>query len=417
MASSDDTGRVFERLTKGATHLVDEGDLRRKLERSKKEGRPLTVKVGFDPSAPDIHLGHTVLLLKMRHFQDAGHRVIFLIGDFTGLIGDPSGKKSTRPQLTRAEIEKNAVTYAAQCFKVLDPEKTEIRYNSEWFLGGGPEKRPPLGADGFVRLASRITVARVLERDDFARRWSAHQPISLHELMYPLSQGYDSVALKADVELGGTDQLFNLLLGRDLMREEGMEPQVVMTVPLLVGTDGVEKMSKSLGNAIGVNDPPGEMFGKVMSISDETMWSYFLLLTDETADAIESMKRDAAAGRLHPMDAKKSLARQIVARFHGGEAAGKAAEEEFVRVFSRREDPASYEEIALPIAGEDALPKILAEAGLAPSVAEARRLVSSGAVDVDDERVTDPKFALARTAGSERRLRVGKRRFARIRFR
>ncbi len=373
------------------------------------------MKVGFDPSAPDIHLGHTVLLLKMRHFQNAGHRVIFLIGDFTGLIGDPSGKKSTRPQLTRAEIEKNAETYAAQCFKVLDPEKTEIRYNSEWFLGGGPEKRPPLGADGFVRLASKITVARVLERDDFARRWSAHHPISLHELMYPLSQAYDSVALKADVELGGTDQLFNLLLGRDLMREEGLEPQVVMTVPLLVGTDGVEKMSKSLGNAIGVNDPPGEMFGKIMSISDETMWSYCLLLTDETSEAIESRKRDVAAGRLHPMDAKKALAREIVSRFHGAEG-GKTAEEEFVRVFSRREDPANSKEMALPAAGEGALPKLLAEAGLAPSVAEARRLISSGAVDVDDERVTDLKFAVARTAGSEIRLRVGKRRFAKIKF-
>ncbi len=415
MAWPDDVN--YEALTKGCTHVIDEIDLKRKLERSKREAKPLTVKVGFDPSAPDIHLGHTVLLLKMRHFQNAGHRVIFLIGDFTGLIGDPSGKKSTRPQLTRAEIEKNAETYAAQCFKVLDPEKTEIRYNSEWFLGGGPEKRPPLGADGFVRLASRITVARVLERDDFARRWSAHQPISLHELMYPLSQAYDSVALKADVELGGTDQLFNLLLGRDLMREEGLEPQVVMTVPLLVGTDGVEKMSKSLGNAIGVNDPPGEMFGKIMSISDETMWSYYLLLTDETAEDVENRKRDVAAGRLHPMDAKKGLARQIVARFHGGEEAGKAAQEEFVRVFSRREDPANAEEIALPAAGEGALPKLLAEAGLAPSVAEARRLISSGAVDVNDERVTDPKFAVSRSAGSEIRLRVGKRRFAKIRFR
>jgi tyrosyl-tRNA synthetase len=402
-------------LIKGCTHVIDEADLKRKLERSRKENRPLTVKVGFDPSAPDIHLGHAVLLLKMRHFQNAGHRVIFLIGDFTGLIGDPSGKKSTRPQMTRQDIEKNAETYAAQCFKVLDLKKTEIRYNSEWFLGGGAEKRPPLGADGFVKLASRITVARVLERDDFARRWSAHQPISLHELMYPLSQAYDSVALKADVELGGTDQLFNLLLGRDLMREEGMEPQVVMTVPLLVGIDGVEKMSKSLGNAIGVNDPPGDMYGRVMSISDETMWNYKLLLTDETAAEIEGRKRDVAAGRLHPMDVKKALARQIVSRFHGAEAA-KAAEEEFVRVFSKREDPGKLEEIALPAGGAGALPRVLSEAGLAPSNAEARRLISSGAVDVGDERVTDPKFSVSRVAGSEIRVRVGKRRFAKIRF-
>ena len=400
----------LEALTKGCTHVIDEGDLHRKLERAKKDGKPLIVKVGFDPSAPDIHLGHTVLLLKMRHFQDQGHRVIFLIGDFTGLIGDPTGKKTTRPQLSREEIERNALTYAEQCFKVLDPKKTEIRYNSEWFLGGGPEKRPPLGADGFIRLASRITVARVLERDDFQRRWTAHQPIALHELMYPLSQAYDSVALRADVELGGTDQLFNLLLGRDLMREEGMEPQVVMTVPLLVGTDGVEKMSKSLGNAIGVNDPPGEMYGKVMSISDETMWSYFLLLTDETAGAIEARK-----SHTHPMESKKALARRLVARFHGEDAAG-TAEEEFVRVFSKREDPARYEEIVLPAAGDDALAKILVEAGLAPSNAEARRLVASGAVDVDDVRADDPKLSIPRAAGGEVRLRVGKRRFAKILF-
>ena len=403
----------FAVLTKGCSHVIDEADLRRKLARSTAEKKPLVVKVGFDPSAPDIHLGHTVLLYKMRQFQNRDHRVIFLIGDFTGMIGDPSGKKSTRPQLTRAEIEKNALTYAEQCFKVLDPEKTEIRYNSEWFLGGGVEKRSPLGADGFVRLASRITVARVLERDDFQRRWNAHQPIALHELMYPLSQGYDSVALQADVELGGTDQLFNLLLGRDLMREEGMEPQVVMTVPLLVGTDGVEKMSKSLGNAIGVNEPPGEMYGKLMSISDETMWSYYLLLTDDLPAAIAEMKQS-----MHPMEAKKALARRIVARFHGGDVAAKSAEEEFVRVFSKREDPARYEEIVLP-AGDvpDPLPRILAEAGLASSHAEARRLIGSGAVDVDDVRAADPKLAIPRTRGTELRLRVGKHRFAKVVFR
>jgi tyrosyl-tRNA synthetase len=406
----------FEALTKGCSHVIDEGDLRRKLARSRAENRPLVVKVGFDPSAPDIHLGHTVLLHKMRHFQDAGHRVIFLIGDFTGMIGDPTGKKSTRPQLSHEEIEKNALTYAEQCFRVLDRNKTEIRYNSEWFLGGGLEKRPPLGADGFVRLASRITVARVLERDDFQRRWNAHQPIALHELMYPLSQAYDSVALNADVELGGTDQLFNLLLGRDLMREEGLEPQVVMTVPLLVGTDGVEKMSKSLGNAIGVNDPPGEMYGKLMSISDDTMWGYSLLLTDETAEAIVSMKQRVTEGALHPMEVKKALARRIVARYHGEEAA-RSAEEEFVRVFSKREDPARYEEIALPTGlASEPLAKLLCEAGLASSHAEARRLIASGAVDVDDVRASDGKAAVSRAAGTELRLRVGKRRFAKIVF-
>ncbi|MGH9441596.1 MAG: tyrosine--tRNA ligase [Thermoanaerobaculia bacterium] len=424
MASTDDSERTYALLTKGATHLVDEADLRRKLARAKKENRPLTVKVGFDPSAPDIHLGHAVLLMKMRHFQDAGHRVIFLIGDFTGLIGDPSGKKSTRPQLTRPEIERNAESYAAQCFKVLDPEKTEIRYNSEWFLGGGAENRPALGADGFVRLASKITVARVLERDDFARRWAAHHPISLHELMYPLSQGYDSVALKADVELGGTDQLFNLLLGRDLMREEGMEPQVVMTVPLLVGTDGVEKMSKSLGNAIGVNDSPADMFGKIMSISDETMWSYATLLTGETPDEIEKRKRDVAAGRLHPMDAKKSLAREIVSRFHGAEAAEKA-QEEFTRVFSRHQLPEKIERMTIPVEihpGNRRVPVawLVFTAGMAKSIREAGRSIDAGAVSLDGLKIetANPHYEFPEGAlESEILLRVGKRGFMKLTLR
>jgi len=368
-------------LTKGCSHVIDEADLRRKLARKK----PLVVKVGFDPSAPDIHLGHTVLLHKMRSFQDLGHRVIFLIGDFTGRIGDPSGKKSTRPQLTREEIEKNAQTYAEQCYKVLDPKKTEIRYNSEWFLGGGKENRPPLGADGFVRLASRITVARVLERDDFQRRWNAHQPIALHELMYPLSQGFDSVALAADVELGGTDQLFNLLLGRDLMREEGMEPQVVMTVPLLVGTDGVEKMSKSLGNAIGVNDPPSEMYGKVMSISDETMWSYYLLLTDDLPAAIDEKKRS-----MHPMDAKKALAFRIVGRYHG-EPAAASAQEDFVRVFSKREVPRELEERVVevnPNSPRMPVHYLVHHVGFADSIRQSRALIEQGAVRINQRVVT-----------------------------
>ena len=408
MLSAEDE---FALLAKGSTQLIESADLKRKLENARRTGGRLTVKVGFDPSAPDIHLGHTVLLRKMRQFQDAGHRVIFLIGDFTGLIGDPSGKKSTRPQLSRAEIEKNAETYAKQCYKVLDSEKTEIRYNSEWFLGGGREERPPLGADGFVRLAAKITLARVLERDDFQRRWKAQLPISLHELMYPLSQAYDSVALAADVELGGTDQLFNLLLGRDLMREEGLDPQVVLTLPLLVGTDGVEKMSKSLGNAIGVNDEPADMFGKIMSISDETMWGYWTLLTDLLPAEIEAKKSE------HPMAVKKELARRIVADFHGAGAAA-AAEEGFTRVFSKREEPADYEESEMPASpAPEPLAKVLAEAGLAPSNAEARRLISAGAVDLDDERVTDPKLTVSRSPGSEIRLRVGKRRFAKIRFR
>jgi tyrosyl-tRNA synthetase len=402
-------------LTKGCSHVIEEADLRRKLERARAGGKELVIKVGFDPSAPDIHLGHTVLLHKMRHFQNRGHKVIFLVGDFTGMIGDPSGKKATRPQLSREEIEENARTYAEQCFKVLIKNKTEIRYNSEWFLGGGKEKRPPLGADGFVRLASKITLARILERDDFQKRWNAHHPIALHELMYPLSQAYDSVALRADVELGGTDQLFNLLLGRDLMREEGMEPQVVMTVPLLVGTDGIEKMSKSLGNAIGIDDPPEEMYGKLMSISDDTMWSYLLLLTDDTEAEIEARKAEVASGALHPMEVKKALARRLVERYHPGQ--GERAEAEFVRVFSRRQDPERVEEIRLPASeADEPLSKVLAEAGLAASNAEARRLIASGAVDLDEERCTDVKARISRRRGQARRVRVGKRRFAKIQF-
>ena len=279
----------LERLRRGSVDLIDEADLARKIARG-----PVTVKVGFDPSAPDIHLGHTVILRKMRHFQDAGHRVVFVIGDFTAMIGDPSGKKTTRPQLTREEVAANAATYTKQAFKILDADKTVIDFNDRW-LGA-------LGAAGFVRLASRVTVARILERDDFQKRWKAQLPIALHELLYPLAQGYDSVALKADVELGGTDQLFNLLVGRDLMRAEGMEPQVVMTLPLLVGTDGVEKMSKSLGNAIGVLDPPGDMFGKVMSIPDALLWNWYELLTDA------ALRRDRGAAQARRGAAKKTRA-------------------------------------------------------------------------------------------------------------
>jgi len=409
----------YAALTKGCAQVIEEGDLRRKLERARRQSQPLVVKVGFDPSAPDIHLGHTVLLLKMRHFQNAGHRVIFLVGDFTGMIGDPSGKKATRPQLSREEIERNARTYAEQCNKVLIPKHTEIRYNSEWFLGGGPEGRPPLGADGFVRLASKITLARILERDDFQKRWNAHQPIALHELMYPLSQAYDSVALRADVELGGTDQLFNLLLGRDLMREEGMEPQVVMTVPLLVGTDGVEKMSKSLGNAIGLNDPPEEMYGKLMSISDETMWSYLLLLTDETEAEIEEKKKRVAAGALHPMDVKKGLARQIVEKYHPGR--GDHAEAEFVRRFSKREIPSQIETVVFELdRGESgvAVHILIAKLGLTSSVSEARRLIAAGAVELGGLKVSPNQRCEWRENSAENtfNLKVGKRRFLRVRL-
>jgi tyrosyl-tRNA synthetase len=316
---------MLERLRRGSVDLIDEADLARKIARG-----PVTVKVGFDPSAPDIHLGHTVVLRKMRHFQDAGHRVVFVIGDFTAMIGDPSGKKATRPQLSREEIEANARTYTKQAFKILDADKTVIEFNDRW-LGA-------LGAAGFVRLASRITVARILERDDFQKRWKAQQPIALHELLYPLAQGYDSVALRADVELGGTDQLFNLLVGRDLMRAEGLEPQVVMTLPLLVGTDGIEKMSKSLGNAIGVLDPPGDMFGRVMSIPDALLWNWYELLTDDPLGEIAARKKRIEDGVENPRDAKARLGSLIVAQFHGAGAAGRA-EEDFRRAFSRGEVP------------------------------------------------------------------------------
>ena len=319
----------LERLRRGSVDLIEEADLARKVARG-----PVTVKVGFDPSAPDIHLGHTVILRKMRHFQDAGHRVVFVIGDFTAMIGDPSGKKATRPQLTREEVEANAANVHEA--GVQDPRRGEDRHRVQRPLVGA------LGAAGLVRLASRVTVARILERDDFQKRWRAHQPIALHELLYPLAQGYDSVALKADVELGGTDQLFNLLVGRDLMRAEGLEPQVVMTLPLLVGIDGVEKMSKSLGNSIGVLDPPGDMFGKVMSIPDALLWSWYELLTDVPAAEIAARRRRVEGGQENPRDAKADARARIAKDFHGADAAARA-EEDFRRAFSRGEVPEDVE--------------------------------------------------------------------------
>ncbi len=362
-------------LRRGAVDLIDEADLARKLEKG-----PLTVKVGFDPSAPDIHLGHTVVLRKMRHFQDAGHKVVFVIGDFTGMIGDPSGKKTTRPQLTREEIEENARTYAKQAFKILDESKTVMEFNGRWLNA--------LGSAGLVRLASRITVARILERDDFQKRWNARQPIALHELLYPLAQGYDSVALKADVELGGTDQLFNLLLGRDLMRAEGLEPQVVLTLPLLVGTDGVEKMSKSLNNAIGVLDPPADMYGKIMSIPDSLLWSYFELLTDVPAGEIAAKRKAIEAGA-NPRDAKAELARGITSQFHGAEAAARA-EEDFRRAFSRGEVPEELETRQLP-AAEGGAAKTLVALGLASSMREARRKIAEGALKLYADPTGEPR--------------------------
>jgi tyrosyl-tRNA synthetase len=396
-------------LAKGTVDLIDRDDLRRKLERSASSGKPLTVKVGFDPTAPDIHLGHTVVIRKMRHFQLLGHRVIFLIGDFTGMIGDPTGKKATRPALSREEIEANAETYRRQVFKLLDREKTEVRFNAEW-LGA-------LGSEGMIRLAAKYTLARILERDDFRKRFDAHQPIALHELLYPLAQAYDSVALQADVEMGGTDQLFNLLVGRDLMREYGLEPQVVITLPLLEGLDGGEKMSKSLGNYIGIDEPAESIFGKVMSISDDLMWKYYLLSTDLTAAEIEARRAEVVAGTLHPMEAKRELARRIIDDFHSAGDAEKA-DDEFRRIFSDRQTPTEIEETILDAAAEP-LPvvRMIVAAGLAPTNNEARRTLTQGGVSIDDTRIDDPKATVDASAGRSYLIKVGKRRFGRVIFR
>lgn len=398
----------FDFLTKGCVEVIEKGDLRAKLKRADAKDRPLTVKVGFDPTAPDIHLGHAVVIRKMKHFQQLGHRVIFLIGDFTGMIGDPSGKKATRPALNAEEVAANAETYRRQIFRILDPGTTEVRFNSEW-LG-------KLGSEGMVRLAGKYTLARILERDDFRKRFEAHQPISIHELLYPLAQGYDSVALEADIELGGTDQLFNLLVGRDLMREYSLEPQVVMTLPLLEGLDGVEKMSKSLGNYVGIEEPADVMFGKIMSLSDDLMWKYYTLSTDLRTSEIAELKDRVERGDVHPMDAKRDLARWIVADFHGAEAA-EAAEAEFRRVFSERQKPSDLDELEIPASDEpQSLSKVLAASGLAASNSEARRLIAQGGVTVDDARIDDLKATLDAASGATYVLKVGKRRFARLRF-
>jgi tyrosyl-tRNA synthetase len=394
----------LEYLAKGSVDLIERNDLKAKIAR----GKPLTVKVGFDPTAPDIHLGHTVVIRKMRHFQQMGHRVIFLIGDFTGMIGDPTGKKATRPALSREEIMANAETYRRQVYKILDPEKTEVRFNSEW-LG-------QLGAEGMIKLAAKYTLARMLVRDDFRKRFDAQQPIALHELLYPLSQGYDSVALKADVEMGGTDQLFNLLVGRDLMREYGQEPQVVLTMPLLEGLDGVEKMSKSLGNYIGIDEAPGSIFGKVMSISDELMWKYFLLSTDLTPAQVAERRQRVESGQEHPMEAKKALAKSIIKDFHD-EAAAEAAEAEFRRVFSERQAPTDVEQTTLPASAEpQLLTKVITSAKLAESNKDAQRLIAQGGVLVDDVKIDSTRHALDTNAGKSYLLKVGKRRFAKVTF-
>ena len=368
-------------LTKGCVDVVREAELRAKLSRAAETGRSLTIKVGFDPTAPDLHLGHTVLIRKMKHFQDLGHRVIFLIGDFTGLIGDPTGRSKTRPPLTREDIDANAETYKRQVFKLLDPQATVIDFNSSW-LGA-------LGSEGLIRLAARYNVARMLERRDFRQRYEAGQPIAIHEFLYPLAQAYDSVHLRTDVELGGTDQLFNLNVGRDIMPPFGVEPQIVMTTPLLVGLDGTEKMSKSAGNYVGITEPAGEMFGKLMSISDELMWSYQELLTDLSAAEIDALRSRVDAGDLHPKQAKVDLAIRIVRDFHSTEAA-RAAAEAFERQFSRRELPDEVDEWMdrAPPEGRR-LSAIMVAAGLAPSGGAATRVIGQGGVRVNGARIQD----------------------------
>ena len=396
----------LEFLRKGAVEIIRAEDLRAKLEKSARAGKPLRVKLGADPTAPDIHLGHTVVIRKLRAFQELGHTVIFLIGDFTGLIGDPSGKTATRPLLTREEINANAETYKRQIFKLLDPDKTEIRFNSEWM--------DAMDAVGLVRLASHVTVKQILERDDFEQRLAENRPLALHEVLYPLVMGYDSVALSADVELGGTDQKFNLLMGRNLQREYNQEPQVVLTTPLLEGTDGVEKMSKSLGNFIGIDEPPREMFGKIMSISDELMWRYYELLTDLTVGEIKQMSNRAANGEVNPRDIKVELAKRIITDFHS-KADADAAEEEFNRVFRRKEVPDEIEEREVE-AAPWSLPRLLVRVELAPSVAEARRLIEQGGVRIGGVRQASPSIVVSAKTGEESLLQVGKRRFLRVRW-
>jgi tyrosyl-tRNA synthetase len=390
---------ALERIRHGCDELIVEEELARKLA----TGRPLRVKLGLDPTAPDLHLGHTVVINKLRHFQDLGHTVQFLIGDFTGMIGDPTGKNQTRPPLSRERILENAQTYRAQMSKILDPEKTQVLFNSEW--------SDKLGAEGMIRLAARYTVARLLERDDFSSRFKSNQPIAVHELLYPLMQGYDSVAMKSDVELGGTDQKFNLLVGRELQRHFGQEPQCILTMPLLVGTDGVEKMSKSLGNYIGITEPPQEIFGKLMRISDELMWTYIELLSFEDAKAIRA-KRDAVAAGANPRDVKAAFAREIVTRFHSRAAAEKAAED-FDARFRDGAQPEDMPEqkLSCPATGLP-ITQLLKQANLVSSAAEAGRLIEQGGVKVNGSRVSDRTLRLA--GGGTYVVQVGKRKFARI---
>ena len=393
----DTIQQALELIRRGSVEIINEDELRQKLAK----GKPLRVKVGFDPTAPDLHLGHTVLIQKLKHFQELGHHAIFLIGDFTGMIGDPSGKSETRKKLSRLQVLDNAETYKRQIFKILDPDKTEIAFNSKWM--------DALSASDFVELCSKYTVARMLERDDFEKRFKSNQPIAIHEFIYPLAQGYDSVALKADVELGGTDQKFNLLMGRTLQREAGQEPQVVLTMPILEGLDGVQKMSKSLGNYIGIEEPADEMFGKLMSISDDLMWRYYELLSDKDMDAVTALQEDVRQGGCHPMDAKKELAREITARFHGLQAA-QGARQNFECVFCRQENPED-----MPVVDVDpgtGIIDALDQSGLCCSRSEIRRLIKQRAVALDGEKVLSQEAAVP---PGDHVCKIGKKRFLRIR--
>ena len=391
-------------IRKGSAEIIRESELRSKLDKSRAAGKPLRVKLGMDPTAPDLHLGHTVVLRKLKHFQDLGHTVIFLIGDFTGMIGDPTGRSATRPPLSREQIEQNAETYKAQVFKILDPQKTVIDFNRRWFA--------EFTADDFIRLAAKYTVSQMLEREDFHKRFLEQKPIAVHELLYPLAQGYDSVALEADVELGGTDQKFNLLVGRELQRAYGQEPQVVLTTPILEGLDGVQKMSKSLGNAIGIHEPPLEMYGKIMSVSDEIMWRYYELLTDVSMTEVEKMKRET-----HPMQAKKDLACRIVADFHSADLATKAGED-WAKQFQKDEVPLDIERTEVQSHGlkgtrlEDGhwpirLDKLLARCGLADSVSDASRKIKQKAVSIDGR--TETRLEIPLPLPTDLVIRVGRR--------
>jgi tyrosyl-tRNA synthetase len=395
----------LEFIRKGVAEIIREDDLKAKLERSRKTGKPLRVKLGVDPTAPDIHLGHTVVIRKLRHFQEMGHTAIFLIGDFTAMVGDPTGQSETRPPLSREQVNANAQTYLAQVYKLLDPAKTEVRYNSEWL--------DKLSSYDIVRLCAKYRVARMLEREDFHTRLTNQQPISVHEFLYPLLVAYDSVVLQSDVELGATEQKFNLLMGREIQREYGQESQVAMTMPILVGLDGTRKMSKSFGNYVGITEAPAEIFGKMMSIPDDLMWSYYELVTDRTSAEIAALRKAVASGQKHPIDVKMSLAQEVIAGFYSADAA-QAAAANFQRVFRDREAPAEAPELRVPAGTPRKLAVLLVDLKLAPSKSEADRLVKQGGVEIDGVAEKDPRKEILLATGKQFLLRAGKKKFARV---